>query len=67
MNVCIMNRNYSVGLRGPPLTLTADAGTAWSCAEGQSGCFNLTFNGSTKSVAEHVVDLTDGAVLMVSQ
>jgi hypothetical protein len=56
--------HYSSDLKGPSLTLTVDAGTAWSCPGGQVGCFNLTFNGTTKSVAEHVVDLSDGVVLM---
>ena len=63
-NVSATLAQYSSGLKGPPLTLTVDAGTAWSCPAGQAGCFNLTFNGTTKSVAEHVVDLTDGVVLM---
>jgi len=57
-------RNFSSALKGPPLTLTVDAGTAWSCATGASGCFNLTYNGTTKSVGEHVVDLADDVVLM---
>ena len=60
-----MCRKYSSGLKGPPLTLTVDAGTAWSCPDGRSGCFNITFDGATKSVAQHVIDLSDGVVLMV--
>ena len=55
---------YSAGLKGPPLTLTVDAGTAWTCPTARAGCFNLTFGGKTQSVAEHVIDLADAVVLM---
>ena len=47
-----------------PLRLSVDAGTGWVCQTGATNCFNLTFNGTTKSVAQHVVDLADEVVLM---
>ena len=63
-NLSASLKNYSVSLPGPPLTLTVDAGTAWSCPQGRTNCFNMTFNGSgAKSVAEHVVDLVDQVLL----
>tara|TARA_B110000208_G_scaffold41746_1_gene55259 strand:- start:91 stop:1050 length:960 start_codon:yes stop_codon:yes gene_type:complete len=46
------------------LQLAVDAGTAWSCPTGTKECFNLTFGGKTVSVAEHVIDLADEAVIM---
>ena len=55
---------YSATLKGPPLTLTVDAGTAWTCPTARTGCFNLTYRGKTQSVAEHVIDLADAVVLM---
>jgi len=47
-----------------PLKLHVDAGTAWSCPTGSEGCFNVTYGGVTKSVADHVVDLSDEVLLM---
>jgi len=47
-----------------------DAGTGWVCPQPKPctppycGCINITFNGATKSVASHVVDLADEVVLM---
>ena len=46
------------------LQLAVDSGTAWTCPTGTNGCFNLTFGGKTVSVAEHVIDLADEAVIM---
>jgi hypothetical protein len=46
------------------LKLAVDAGTAWSCPTGRKECFNLTFGNKTTSVAQHVIDLADEAVLM---
>jgi hypothetical protein len=46
------------------LRLAVDAGTGWVCQTGATNCFNITFNGATKSVAQHVVDLADEVVLM---
>lgn len=64
VNVSAQVRNGSQGLPQGHLTLSVDTGTGWVCEQGQTNCFNLTFNGETKSVAEHVVDLADMTVLM---
>ncbi len=56
--------------RATPLKLAVDAGVGWVCPQQQPchppycGCFNVTFGGATKSVANHVVDLADETVLM---
>jgi hypothetical protein len=56
--------------RAQPLKLAVDAGVGWTCPQQQPchppycGCFNITFGGATKSVADHVVDLADETVLM---
>eukprot|EP01050_Picozoa_sp_SAG11_P025887 SAG11_NODE_6003_length_1412_cov_1.342727_2_plen_251_part_01 len=65
-------RNMSAQLKRPtPLKLAVDAGTGWVCPQPSSfcpgpycGCRNITFNGETKSVASHVVDISDEIVLM---
>lgn len=53
----------SVGLPDP-ITLSVDTGTGWICPSGATNCFNLTYQGETKSVAEHVQDLANTTVLM---
>jgi hypothetical protein len=63
-NLSATLRNYSSDLKGPALTVTVDTGTAWSCPTGRSGCFNVTYNGTTQSVGDHVIDLADEIVLM---
>eukprot|EP00039_Didymoeca_costata_P023559 m.7509 g.7509 ORF g.7509 m.7509 type:complete len:307 (+) comp3725_c0_seq1:93-1013(+) len=63
-NITQLLKKVNPSLPGNPLTLTVDAGTGWVCTPGATNCFNLTYNGSTKSVAEHVVDLADFVVLM---
>ena len=56
--------------RAQPLRLAVDAGVGWVCPQQQPctppycGCTNMSFNGSTKSVADHVVDIADEIVLM---
>ena len=48
-----------------PLTLAVDTGTAWACGEEPaSGCINITYNGKSKPVSQHVIDLSNTAVLM---
>jgi hypothetical protein len=48
-----------------PLTLAVDTGTGWACGqEPVVGCINITWNGASKPVSQHVVDLSDSAVLM---
>ena len=46
------------------LQLAVDSGTVWTCLTGTNGCFNLTFGSKTASVAEHVIDLANEAVIM---
>ena len=43
------------------LNLTVTAGTWMACVPPTS-CFNITFNGITQSVAEHVIDIADRTV-----
>ena len=46
-----------------PLILAVDTGTGWACGqEPASGCINITWNGVSKPVSQHVVDLSDSAV-----
>ena len=48
-----------------PLTLAVDTGTGWACGEEPaSGCINITWNGVSKPVSQHVVDLSNSTVLM---
>jgi hypothetical protein len=55
---------------GTRLRMAVDAGVGWVCPQTMPctppycGCFNVTWNGQEKSVAEHVVDLSDEVVLM---
>ena len=70
-NTSLQLRRLSAELgRTKPLKLTVDAGVAWTCPQQQPchppycGCFNVSFGGATKSVANHVVDLSDETVLM---
>jgi hypothetical protein len=52
------------------LTLSVDVFPWWVCPESSTcrppycGCLNITWNGYSKSVAEHVVDIADEVVLM---
>eukprot|EP00756_Hemistasia_phaeocysticola_P055831 Hpha_TRINITY_DN31822_c0_g1::TRINITY_DN31822_c0_g1_i1::g.29962::m.29962 len=60
--------NFSGIAHGAGLRLSADAGTGWTCpGEGfppTPYCFNISYGGKNASVAEHVLDLVDTAVLM---
>eukprot|EP01060_Flectonema_neradi_P032295 TRINITY_DN5104_c0_g1_i1.p1 TRINITY_DN5104_c0_g1~~TRINITY_DN5104_c0_g1_i1.p1 ORF type:complete len:355 (+),score=23.81 TRINITY_DN5104_c0_g1_i1:615-1679(+) len=61
-------QNFTKVAHGAGLKMSADAGTGWACpGEGfppVKSCFNISFGGKNVSVAEHVVDLVDTAVLM---
>jgi hypothetical protein len=70
-NLSIQMQHLSTELHRPqPLKLAADAGVGWVCPQQQPctppycGCFNISFGGSSKSVADHVVDLADETILM---
>ena len=53
-----------------PLKVAVDTGTAWTCPPSPSckppacGCINITWNGVSKPVGHHVVDIADESVLM---
>ena len=53
-----------------PLKVAVDTGTAWTCPPEPSckppacGCINITWNGVSKPVGHHVVDIADESVLM---
>ena len=59
------SQNLSRASAETRLRMAVDAGTGWVCPQPQPctppycGCVNITFNGDSKSVAEHVVDLAD--------
>ena len=51
------------------LRLSVDAGTGWvcpqpSCTPPYCGCVNITYQGVSRSVADHVIHFADEAVLM---
>ena len=51
------------------LRLSVDAGTGWvcpqpSCTPPYCGCINITYQGVSRSVADHVIHLADETVLM---
>jgi hypothetical protein len=47
------------------LRFAVDTGMGWACgAEPGSGCINITWNGTSKPVAHHVIDVADEAALM---
>ena len=64
------NLSAQLKAQSPPLSLSVDAGTWSVCPPGSppapapSSCFNLTYRGASKSIAEHIVDVADRAVLM---
>ena len=54
---------HSVGLDGR-LALSVDAGTWMTCPVPGRSCMHVTFNGTSKSVAQHVIDLADHVQIM---
>ena len=54
---------HSVGLDGR-LALSVDAGTWMTCPVPGPSCMHIAFNGTSKSVAQHVIDLADHVQIM---
>lgn len=56
-------RAHSAGLDGR-LALSVDAGTWMTCPIPGPSCMHIAFNGTRKSVAQHVVDIADHVQIM---
>jgi hypothetical protein len=63
-NLSVQLRHFAPAHDKPQLAVSVDAGIGWVCPPPGKGCFNLTYNGKTQSVAAHVVDLADEVTIM---